>query len=82
MTITIGLVLACVTLFLAVTAVINGNTRTTAMMRVSGYSQRDCCSALLGGYRPLAVFALLYEIVMCFYPDRIKRIFVKQAMLE
>jgi hypothetical protein len=50
----IGLVLAFTTLFLAITTVINGNIKTIAMMRVFGYSQKDCCGALLGGYRPLA----------------------------
>lgn len=50
----IGIVLACTTLFLAITTVINGNTKTIAMMRVFGYSQKQCCHALLGGYRPLA----------------------------
>lgn len=50
----IGIILACVTLFLAITTVINGNTRTIALMRVSGYTQRECCHALLGGYRPLS----------------------------
>ncbi len=35
----IGLVLACTTLFLAITTVINGNTKTIAMMRVFGYSR-------------------------------------------
>lgn len=49
----IGLVLACTTLFIAITTVINGNTKTIAMMRVFGYSQKECCKALLGGYRPL-----------------------------
>lgn len=49
----IGLVLAFTTLFIAITTVINGNTKTIAMMRVFGYSQKDCCKALLGGYRPL-----------------------------
>lgn len=49
----IGLVLAFVTLFLAITTVVRGNTRAIAMMRVFGYSHRECCQALLGGYRPL-----------------------------
>jgi len=49
----IGLVLACTTLFIAITTVIGGNTKTIAMMRVLGYSQKECCRALLGGYRPL-----------------------------
>ncbi len=50
----IGLVLAFTTLFLAITTVINGNTKTIAMMRVFGYSQKECCNALLSGYRPMS----------------------------
>lgn len=122
----IGLVLACTTLFLAITTVINGNTKTIAMMRVFGYSQRECCRAILGGYRPvsyvgfvvgtvyqyvllrimvdvvfkdmegmpvykfdlpvmlisLGVFILVYEVVMYVYSERIKKISVKEIMLE
>lgn len=51
MILAIGLILACTTLLLAVTAVINGNTKTIAMMRVLGYSQKECRRALLDGYR-------------------------------
>ena len=54
MMLVIGLVLAFTTLFLAVTTVINGNTKTIAMMRVFGYSQKECCKAILGGYRPMS----------------------------
>lgn len=50
----IGIILACTTLFLAITTVINGNIKTIAMMRVFGYSHKECCKALLGGYRPMA----------------------------
>lgn len=50
----IGLVLAFTTLFLAITTVINGNTKTIAMMKVFGYSQKECCRAILGGYRPMS----------------------------
>lgn len=122
----IGLVLAFTTLFLAITTVINGNTKTIAMMRVFGYSQRECCRAILGGYRPvsyvgfavgtvyqyallrimvdivfrdmegvpayefdlpvmlvsLGVFILVYEVVMYVYSQRIKRISIKEIMLE
>jgi predicted lysophospholipase L1 biosynthesis ABC-type transport system permease subunit len=122
----IGLVLACTTLFLAITTVIQGNTKTIAMMRVFGYSQKDCCGALLGGYRPLAyigfaagtiyqyallrimvdivfkdvdgvpvykfdfpamlislaTFAVIYEIVMYVYSEKIKKISIKEIMLE
>lgn len=50
----IGLTLACVTLLLAITTVIRGNTRTIAMMQVFGYSRKECGQALLGGYRPVS----------------------------
>jgi predicted lysophospholipase L1 biosynthesis ABC-type transport system permease subunit len=126
MTMLIGLVLAFTTLFLAITTVINGNTKTIAMMRVFGYSQKDCCRALLGGYRPLAyigfvigtiyqyallrimvdivfkdvegvpvykfdfpvmlislaTFAVFYELVMFVYSEKIKKISIKEIMLE
>jgi predicted lysophospholipase L1 biosynthesis ABC-type transport system permease subunit len=122
----IGLVLACTTLFIAITTVIQGNTKTIAMMRVFGYSQRECCKALLGGYRPLAyvgfvigtiyqyallkimidivfkgvegvpeykfdfiamfislaAFIVIYEIVMYAYSEKIKKISIKEIMLE
>lgn len=50
----IGIVLAWVTLFLAITTVINANTKTIAMMRVFGYPLKECSQAVLGGYRPVA----------------------------
>lgn len=126
MILVIGIVLACTTLLLAITTVIRGNTKTIAMMRVFGYSQRECCRAILGGYRPasyigfalgtiyqyallrimvdivfrdfegvpaygfdlpvmflsLAAFVGFYEIVMYVFSERIKRISVKEIMLE
>lgn len=122
----IGLVLAFTTLFLAITTVINGNTKTIAMMRVFGYSQKECCKAILGGYRPmsyigfvigtgyqyallrimvdivfkdvegvpvykfdfsvmlisLVIFILIYEILMFAYSEKIKRISIKEIMIE
>jgi predicted lysophospholipase L1 biosynthesis ABC-type transport system permease subunit len=61
----IGIVLAVTTLFLAVTTVIKGNTKTIAMLRVFGYSERECAGAILNGYRPVSYigFALgtLYQ---------------------
>lgn len=122
----IGVVLACTTLFLAITTVVNSNTKTIAMMRVFGYSQKECCKAILGGYRKvsylgfiigtvyqyallrimvdivfrdmegvpvykfdfpamlvsLAAFLLFYELVMYAYSERIKKISVKEIMLE
>jgi predicted lysophospholipase L1 biosynthesis ABC-type transport system permease subunit len=52
----IGVVLAVTTLFLAVTTVIKGNAKTIAMLRVFGYSDRDCAGAILNGYRPVSLF--------------------------
>ncbi len=122
----IGIVLACTTLFLAITTVINGNKKTIAMMRVFGYSQKQCCQALLGGYRPmgyigfaigtiyqyvilkvavyvifkdiegmpeygfdfkamliaLAAFLVIYETVMYLYSEKLKKISIKEVMLE
>lgn len=122
----IGVVLACTTLLLAITTVIKGNTKTIAMMRVFGYSQKECCHALLGGYRPmsyigfalgtvyqyvllrvtvdiifkdlegmpayefdfpvmflsLAFFLVAYEVVMHCYTEQIKKVSVKEIMLE
>lgn len=122
----IGLALAFTTLFLAITTVINGNTKTIAMMRVFGYSQKECCKAILGGYRPmsyigfaigtgyqyallrimvdivfrdvegvpayefdlpvmlitLVVFILVYEILMFVYSKKIKKISIKEIMIE
>lgn len=126
MMLVIGLVLAFTTLFLAITTVINGNTKTIAMMRVFGYSQKECCRAILGGYRPmsyigfvigtvyqygllrlmvdvvfkemegvpvykfdfpvmlisLAVFIFVYETTMYIYSEKIKKISVKEIMIE
>lgn len=126
MVLVIGIVLACTTLFLAITTVINGNTKTIAMMRTFGYSQSDCCKSLLGGYRlmaylgfaigtayqyglirlmvdvvfrdiqdvpeyefdipamliSLAFFIIIYEVIMHCYSEKIKKISVKEIMLE
>lgn len=126
MMLVIGLVLAFTTLFLAITIVINGNTKTIAMMRVFGYSQKECCRAILGGYRPmsyigfvigtvyqygllrlmvdvvfkdmegvpayefdfpvmlisLVVFIFVYEMAMYIYSEKIKKISVKEIMIE
>lgn len=126
MTLLIGIVLACTTLFLAITTVINANTKTIAMMRVFGYSQKQCCHTLLGGYRPLAyigfivgtfyqyillkmmvdivfkdivgipevhfdltsmmisfiAFVIIYELIMYVYSEKIKKISIKEIMIE
>ena len=126
MMLVIGLVLAFMTLFLAITTVINGNTKTIAMMRVFGYSQKECCRAILGGYRPISYFGFvigtiyqygllrlmvdivfqdfegvpayqfdfpvmllslvcfiaIYEILMYVYSEKIKKISIKEIMIE
>lgn len=126
MMLVIGLTLAFTTLFLAVTTVIRGNTKTIAMMRVFGYSQKECCKAILGGYRPmsyigfvigtvyqyallrimvdiifrdvenipdyqfdlpvmlisLAAFIIIYEILMFAYSGKIRKISIKEIMME
>lgn len=122
----IGVVLAGVTLFLAITTVVNGNKKTISMMRVFGYKAKDCKKAVLGGYRPWAYagfaigtvyqyallkimltvvfgdlenvpeynfdvrtciivlisFAALYELVMYCYEKKIRRISLKEVMME
>ena len=54
MIITIGLILAFVTLFMSLATVVRGNGKTIAMMKVMGYGQRECGRAILGGYRPVS----------------------------
>ena len=126
MVMAIGLILAFITLFLSLSSVVKGNTKTIAMMRVFGYPYSDCGKAVLGGYRPFAymgfvigtvyqyallkiavgilfadvdnmpeygfdfkicavtfvLFILAYEVVMCGYSQRIKRLPLKSVMLE
>ena len=126
MILTIGLILAFVTLFLSLSSVVKGNTKTIAMMRVFGYKHSDCSRAVLGGYRlfsyigfaigtiyqyallkimvtivfadvenvpeynfdftacaiALGLFILSYEIAMCGYSWRIKKLPIKSVMLE
>ncbi|MCH5275713.1 MAG: ABC transporter permease [Lachnospiraceae bacterium] len=55
----IGILLAVVTLFLAVTTVLSGNKKTIALMRAFGYSFRTCRKAILGGYRPMAYIGFI-----------------------
>ncbi len=68
MILTIGLILAFVTLFLSLSSVVKGNTKTIAMMRVFGYKHSDCSKAVLGGYRPFSyigfVIGTIYQYVL------------------
>jgi putative ABC transport system permease protein len=77
----IGLVLAFTALFIAVTTVIRGNGKTLAMLRVFGYSDRECGSAILNGYRPAACmgfaigtayqYGLLKMMITLFWGDSV-----------
>ena len=64
----IGLILAFITLFLSLTSVVKGNTKTIAMMRVFGYEYNICSRAILGAYRPISYigFAIgtVYQYVL------------------
>lgn len=50
----IGLILAFMTLLLSLTTVIKANTKTIAMMRIFGYQYDTCSKAVLGGYRSIS----------------------------
>lgn len=54
MVLSIGLILAFVTLFLSLSSVVRGNAKTIAMMRVFGYDEATCSRYVLGAYRPFA----------------------------
>lgn len=123
---TIGVLLSGITLFLALTSVVHGNTKTISMMRVFGYTSKSCKDAVLGGYRipayigfvigtfyqygllkmtveiifkdwedipeynfdvqaciiVLISFIILYELIMYVYAKKIRKISLKEVMLE
>ena len=54
MILSIGLILAFMTLLMSLTSVIKANTKTIAMMKVFGYSRTECSRSLLSGYRPIS----------------------------
>lgn len=55
MTLMIGIILAFVTLFIAAATIVRSNAKSVSIMRVFGYSGKECSSAVLNGYRPAAV---------------------------
>lgn len=55
MTLMIGVILAFVTLFIAAATIVRANAKSVSIMRVFGYSGRECSRAVLSGYRPAAV---------------------------
>ncbi len=54
MVLSIGLILAFVTLLLSLSSVVFGNAKTIAMMRVFGYDDKTCSRYILGAYRPIS----------------------------
>ena len=64
----IGIILAFMTLFLSLSSVVKGNTKTIAMMKVFGYENTACGRAVFSGYRPFSYlgFALgtVYQYVL------------------
>lgn len=77
----IGLILAFMTLFLSLSSVVKGNTKTIAMMKVFGYDQKTCSQAILGAYRPVSYIGFvigtayqygLLKFVMTFVFDELE----------
>lgn len=68
MMLSIGLILAFMTLLMSLTNVVKANTKTIAMMKVFGYSEKECSGSLLGCYRPVSYigFAIgtIYQYVL------------------
>lgn len=60
MVLSIGLILAFVTLFLSLSSVVKGNTKTIAMMRVFGYDDTTCSRCILGAYRPISYIGFAF----------------------
>jgi len=63
MIISIGLILAFMTLLMSLTSVLKANHKTIAMMKVFGYSQKECTKAVLDGYRPVSYLGFLIGTV-------------------
>lgn len=68
MILSIGLILAFMTLLMSLTSVIKANTKTIAMMKVFGYSEKECSASILGGYRPVSYIGFaagtLYQYIL------------------
>ena len=77
----IGILLGFTTLYIAVTTVIKANSKTIAMLRIFGYSDRECKSTILNGYRftvaigfiigTIYQYFLLKTMITMFYNDEI-----------
>lgn len=66
--IVIGLTLAFMTLLLSLSSIMKANRKTIAMMKVFGYSKKECGASLLGGYRPVSyvgfVIGTIYQYAL------------------
>lgn len=64
-----GLVVGFITLSLSLAGVVNGNRRYIALMKMSGYTLKECNLAVIDGYRIVAVAGFVisvpYTIVLC-----------------
>lgn len=79
MILTIGLVLAFTSFFMAVTALVAGNAKSISVMKAFGYSVKSCSKAVFSGYRPFAYlgfvagtlyqYGLLRLMVNVFFKD-------------
>lgn len=54
MIISIGLILAFTTLLMSLSTVVKASAKTIAMMKVLGYSRKECTRFILSGYRPIS----------------------------
>lgn len=59
----IGMVLAVVILLIATTSIVKANRKTITMMKVFGYSAKECAGAVLNGYRPWAYMGFVIGTV-------------------
>lgn len=55
----IGLVLALVSLYLAMSTVVNGNKKKIAMLKITGYSLKECAGSVLGLYHIPAIIGFI-----------------------
>ncbi len=62
----IGVVLAVTTLFMALTALVNGNAKSIAVMKVSGYSLKECAAAVFLGFVPFLLVGFIVGTVYQF----------------
>lgn len=68
MILSIGLILAYMTLLMSLTSVVKANAKAVAMMKVFGYSRKEYSRSVLGGYRPVSyigfIIGTVYQYVL------------------